>query len=102
MMGQDEEQSKRFKFQYVRKDRNGMCNEIDPEHEANGRASKSYAPPTTSDGVGAKSYIKSLRTILAFLVSSNFFFLERQCRIGKKLCHWKQKAGNCSFLIDSP
>ena len=44
--------------------------EIDLECEANRRASKSCAPPTTSDGVGAKLYIKSFRTTLAFLVSA--------------------------------
>ena len=59
-----------LKFQYVRRDRNEMCNEIDLECEANRRASKSCAPPTTSDGVGAKLYIKSFRTTLAFLVSA--------------------------------
>lgn len=59
-----------LKFQYVRRDRNEMCNEIDLECEANRRVSKSCAPPTTSDGVGAKLYIKSFRTTLAFLVSA--------------------------------
>lgn len=90
---------KDLKFQYVRRNRNGMCNEIDLECEAKGWASESWAPPATSDGAGAKLFIKSFRTILAFLVASNLLvFFERQCRIGKKLCHWKQKLEIVHFL----